>query len=144
MPTNPNPPIVIGWLEKVAFPVWGIKRIVAKIDTGAKTSSIHAENIVEREDGQIEFDVVISQSERKKDDKLVHIVTPYIRKTSVRSSSGRAQNRYVVKTVMTLGGVEKEIEITLSSRKKMLRRVLIGRTTLSGSFIVDVSQKHIA
>ncbi|ARU41115.1 hypothetical protein CCB80_08170 [Armatimonadetes bacterium Uphvl-Ar1] len=144
MPTNPNPPIVIGWLEKVAFPVWGIKRIVAKIDTGAKTSSIHAENIVEREDGQIEFDVVTSQSERKKDDKLVHIVTPYIRKTSVRSSSGRAQNRYVVKTVMTLGGVEKEIEITLSSRKKMLRRVLIGRTTLSGSFIVDVSQKHIA
>ncbi|MBA4293307.1 ATP-dependent zinc protease [bacterium] len=144
MPTNPSPLIVIGWLEKVAFPSWGIKRIVAKIDTGAKTSSIHAENIVEREDGQIEFDVVTSQSERKKDDKLVHIVTPYIRKTSVRSSSGRAQNRYVVKTVMTLGGVEKEIEITLSSRKKMLRRVLIGRTTLSGSFIVDVSQKHIA
>lgn len=136
--------IVIGWLEKVAFPKWGISRIVAKIDTGAKTSSIHAENITEREDGQIEFDVVTSQYERKKDDKLVHIITPYIRKTSVRSSSGRAQNRYVVKTVMILGGVEKEIEITLSSRKKMLRRVLIGRTTLSGSFIVDVAQKHIA
>lgn len=141
MSAKSNNPITIGWLEKVSFPEWGISKLIAKIDTGAKTSSIHAENIKEREDGQIEFDIIT----RKGDiDKFVHVICPFSRKTSVRSSSGRAQTRYVVKTHMILGGVEKEIEITLSSRKKMLRRVLIGRTTLANSFIVDVSQKHIA
>ncbi|MFM9874217.1 MAG: ATP-dependent zinc protease [Fimbriimonadaceae bacterium] len=141
MSSKSNTPITIGWLEKVSFPDWGISRLIAKIDTGAKTSSIHAENITEREDGQIEFDVITRIG---KTNKIVQITCPYNRKTSVRSSSGRAQNRYVVQTRMILGGVEKEIEITLSSRKKMLRRVLIGRTTLANSFIVDVSQKHIA
>jgi len=141
MSAKSSTPITIGWLEKVSFPDWGINKLIAKIDTGAKTSSIHAENIVEREDGQIEFDIITRIGH---DNKIVHIVCPFTRKTSVRSSSGRAQNRYVVKTHMRLGGVEKEIEITLTSRKKMLRRVLIGRTTLANSFIVDVSQKHLA
>lgn len=140
MPQESPELITIGWLERVAFPDWKISKIIAKIDTGAKTSSIHAENIVEREDGQIEFDIVVHNDHQ---DKWLHVVSPYSRKTSVRSSSGRAQNRYVVKTRMILGGVEKNIEITLSSRKKMLRRVLIGRSTLEGSFVVDVAQKHI-
>lgn len=136
----PRQLITIGWLERVAFPDWGIDKIIAKIDTGARTSSIHAENVNEREDGQIEFDIVVHVDHT---DRWVHVVCPFVRKTTVRSSSGRAQNRYVVQTRMVLGGVEKTIEITLSSRKKMLRRVLIGRTTLAKSFVVDVSQKHL-
>ncbi|MBL8069233.1 MAG: ATP-dependent zinc protease [Armatimonadetes bacterium] len=141
MPRKSSALITIGWLERVSFPDWGIDTIIAKIDTGARTSSIHAENVSEREDGLLEFDVVEHIDHV---DKWVHVVCPYVRKTSVRSSSGRAQNRYVVKTRMVLGGVEKVIEITLSSRKKMLRRVLIGRTTLAKSFVVDVSRKHLA
>jgi hypothetical protein len=140
MSSKSNTPITIGWLEKVSFPDWGINKLIAKIDTGAKTSSIHAENITEREDGQIEFDIITKIGH---DDKIVHVICPFSRKSKIRSSSGRAQNRYIVKTMMHLGGVDKEIEISLSSRKKMLRRVLIGRSTLANSFIVDVSQKHL-
>jgi hypothetical protein len=133
--------VTIGWLEHVEFPEWGVEKLIAKIDTGARTSSIHAENITEREDGQIEFDVVTRIGAQ---DRWVHVTCPYIRKTNVRSSSGRAQIRYVVRTTLAIGGIKKIVEITLSSRKKMLRRVLVGRTTLTGTFVVDVSQVHLA
>lgn len=132
--------IRIGWLERVSFPDWGIFNVVAKIDTGAKTSSIHAENIVEHEDGSIEFDVV---TKVRRSSTWVHVQCPIARKTIVRSSSGRAQARYVVNTKIVLGGIEKEIEITLNSRKKMLRRMLVGRSTLAGTFLVDSAECHL-
>lgn len=132
--------IRIGWLERVSFPEWGVNKIIAKIDTGAKTSSIHAENIVETEDGQVEFDVV---TKIKREHTWVRVTSPLTRKTVVRSSSGRAQTRYVVTTTIVLGGIPKVVEITLNSRKKMLRRMLVGRSTLEGTFVVDVSQSHL-
>ncbi len=132
--------IRIGWLERVSFPEWGIFRIIAKIDTGAKTSSIHAENIVEHDDGTIEFDVV---TKVRTASTWVRVRAPITRKTSVRSSSGRAQARYVVSTKIVLGGIEKEVEITLNSRKKMLRRMLVGRSTLAGTFLVDSGECHL-
>lgn len=132
--------IRIGWLERVSFPEWGVNKIIAKIDTGAKTSSIHAENITEREDGQIEFDVV---TKINREHTWVHVTCPITRKTTVRSSSGRAQTRYVVTTTIVLGGISKLVEITLNSRKKMLRRMLVGRSTLEGTFVVDASESHL-
>lgn len=131
----------IGWLEKVAIPEWGIEKIVAKIDTGARTSAIHAESIQETTDGNVEFDVVLRKG---KPGRAVHVVCPVTRRTQVRSSTGHLQVRYVVTTTLVLGGVEKKIEVTLSSRRSMARRMLIGRTALSGSFVVDCSETHLS
>lgn len=133
--------ITVGWLERISLPDWGIDRLVAKIDTGAKTSAIHAENIEELEGDRVKFEVITSRSSKK---KPIVVETDIARKTIVRSSSGKAQTRYVVKTTLCMAGVCRKIEITLSSRKRMSRRMLVGRTTLAGNFIVDASQTHLS
>lgn len=131
----------IGWLEHVDLPEWGVKGLVAKIDTGAKTSAIHVENIQADEDTEeIEFDVVLS---RLRPDRTVHVKTKPVRRVVVKSSSGAKQTRYVVATLMRMGAVEKRVEITLVSRKRMMRRMLIGRRALDGTFVVDVSKTHM-
>ena len=130
----------IGWLEHIDLPEWGVSGLVAKIDTGAKTSAIHVENIEALNDDEIKFDVVLS---RKRPDKTVHVKTNFVRRTIIKSSSGAKQNRYVVETFMRMGDVEKRIQISLVSRKRMMRRMLIGRTALDGTFLVDVSKTHL-
>ena len=58
--------ITVGWLERISLPDWGIDRLVAKIDTGAKTSAIHAENIEELEGDRVKFEVITSRSAKAK------------------------------------------------------------------------------
>lgn len=132
--------VTIGWLEHVHLPEWGVDGLVAKIDTGAKTSAIHVENLEAGEGNGLKFDVVLS---RRDPSKTVHVKTDYVRRTIVKSSSGTKQNRYVVETLMRMGAVEKRIQISLVSRKRMMRRMLIGRTALDGEFLVDVSRTHL-
>lgn len=131
---------VIGWLEHVDLPEWDVYGLVAKIDTGAKTSAIHVENVTPLEDDHLEFDVVLS---RKRPDKSVHVKTKFVRRTVVKSSSGTRQTRYVVETLMVMGDLRRRIELTLVSRKKMMRRMLVGRLALDGLFLVDVSKTHL-
>lgn len=135
-----NGKTTIGWLEHVDLPEWGVSGLVAKIDTGAKTSAIHVENIEALEGDEIRFDVVLS---RKRPDKTVHVKTHFVRKTVIKSSSGTRQSRYIVETLLRMGECEKRIQISLVSRKRMMRRMLIGRTALDGTFVVDVSQTHL-
>ncbi|MDI9639682.1 RimK/LysX family protein [Kamptonema cortianum] len=132
--------VVVGYLERVKLPDWGIDSIIAKLDTGAKTSTIHAENIEETEDGHVNFDLILR---RKGKNPIVPVNAKVVRKTSVRPSTGKAQNRYVVSTRVVMGGIEKEIEVTLSSRKRMKRRMLLGRQALAGTFLVDAGQVHV-
>ena len=132
--------VVVGYLARVKLPDWGIDSIIAKVDTGAKTSTIHAENIEETEDGHVNFDLILR---RKGKNPIVPVNAKVVRKTSVRPSTGKAQNRYVVSTRIVMGGIEKEIEVTLSSRKRMKRRMLLGRQALAGTFLVDAGQVHV-
>lgn len=132
--------VVIGWLETVDLPDWDVFGLTAKVDTGAKTSAIHVENIVETDADTIEFDVVLS---RLKPQKSVHVRTQYVRQVAIRNSIGKKQVRYVVETVMVLGNRSHTVQFTLVSRKKMIRRMLIGRRALEGHYIVDVSQRHV-
>lgn len=133
--------VTIGWLERIALPEWGIEKMVAKIDTGARTSAIHAENIQETLEGQVEFDVVLRKG---KPTRIVRVTAPIARKTTVKSSTGHTQVRYVVSTKIVIGGTTKTIELTLSSRHSMTRRMLLGRSALENSFLVDVSQTHLS
>ena len=135
--TPPPPPITIGWREYVAFPQWGIAGVLAKVDTGARTSSLHVADIAELEDGRVRFDVVLS---RRFADRRVRVEARQVRTAQVRSSRGDLEPRRVVVAQMQLGTVLEEIEIGLVCRKKMICRMLLGRSALAGRFLVDADK----
>lgn len=139
--TRPIAIVPVGWREYIALPDWGIDRVRVKVDTGARTSAIHVAEYEELEDGTARFEVVISERPKM---RTVFVEAPLVREAVVKPSSGKRQRRPVVKTTMRLGGVEKEIEITLVCRKGMLCRMLLGRTALKRDFVVDVSSTYLA
>ena len=132
--------ILVGWNEYVDLPDWGIKRLGAKVDTGARSSALHVEDLETLPRGRIRFRVVVHREHR---DRHVRVVARISRRARVRSSNGEFETRYFVRTTMKLGSVEKEIEMSLVDRGKMVHRMLIGRTALKGDFVVDVSRRHL-
>ena len=130
---------IIGRREYVALPDWGIEGVEAKIDTGARTSAIHVDNVKRLSAERVRFDVVLS---RRKPDKCVRVEADLVRFTRVRSSTGHQQERFVVATRMRIGDIRRKIELSLVSRKQMLCRMLLGRTALS-DFLIDVNVKHL-
>jgi hypothetical protein len=133
-------PVLIGWTEYIDLPDWNVRKLRAKIDTGARSSALHVEDIVELPRGRIQFDVVLH---REKRDRHVHVRATVHRRSRVRSSNGHVETRYFVRTKMRLGSVEREIEISLVDRGKMVHRMLLGRTALSGPFVIDVGRRMV-
>ena len=137
----PTPELVtVGWRERVDLPDWGLRGVRAKIDTGARTSAIDVAAIEHLEGDRVRFEVVYRQ---KPERKTRWVEADIARSAVVKPSSGVAQERIVCVTTLRLGSVEREVEFTLVSRRKMLCRMLIGRTALEGAFLVDVSRKEI-
>ncbi len=132
--------MIVGWRELVSLPEWGVEDVVAKIDTGARTSALHVEDIRELPDNRVTFNIVLS---RKNPKNRVPVEATLRRMTRVRPSSGKMQTRYVVATRMLLGGIEKEIEISLVRRDNMLCRMLLGRRAMEGDFLVDAGRKRL-
>ena len=133
-----NGKILVGWREYVALPDWGIT-VRAKIDTGARTSALHVEDIEMLTGRRVRFEVVLKRSPERR----VPVEAELIGEAVVRPSSGEPQARYVVTTRMRLGGVERDIEVGLVSRQHMLCRMLVGRRALEGQFVVDPDAKYL-
>ena len=133
-------PVLIGWTEYVDLPDWGVSRLRAKVDTGARSSALHVENIQELPRNHVRFDVVLHRLKR---DRRVHVVALVKRRSRVRSSSGHRSQRIFVETTLRLGAVEKTIEVSLVDRQKMIHRMLLGRAALSGSFVIDVGRRMV-
>lgn len=131
---------VIGWSEYIEFPAWGIEGMRAKVDTGARTSAIHVEDIETLPNGWVRFHVMVG---RRPPYHRVEVDAPVIKYARVLSSSGHYTMRYFVRTTVRIGPVEKEIEISLVSREKMMYRMLLGRRALARDFVVDVSRRRI-
>jgi hypothetical protein len=135
---------VIGWREPVSFPQWGIRRLKTKVDTGARTSALHVSDVELLENGQVRFRAVVRV--RRLGGRVVlrrvPIETPVARTTVVRSSTGRLQHRFVVRAHARIGSLEREIEVTLVCRRRMLCRLLLGRTALEG-FLVDPGRRRV-
>ncbi|HRX83509.1 MAG TPA: RimK/LysX family protein [Phycisphaerae bacterium] len=131
-------PHIIGWREYVALPEWGIAHLEAKVDTGARTSALHVDNLARLPGERVKFDVVLS---RKNPARRVPVVADIVRVTRVRSSTGHQQERFVVATTIRLGGLRRQIELSLVRREQMICRMLLGRKALVG-FLVDVNRKH--
>lgn len=131
--------IVLGRIEWVTI---GSKkmRLKARVDSGAQTSSLHAENIIEKTiDGKkyVQF-----ESFDAKKNKYIFL-EEVIKKSTVRNSDGNTSRRYVIKINLTIGTKEHEINVNLNNREDLKYNFLIGRNLLMGNYIVDVSQSRL-
>lgn len=130
-----RPGTVVGWREWVALPSWGIPHLKAKVDTGARTSALHAHRLEAIDDGsRVRF--VVHPWQGSPDDGMV-VEAIVVERRDVRSSSGEVERRPVVRTDLTLAGRTSQVDITLTSRDQMGFRMLIGRAALQGSYLVD-------
>jgi hypothetical protein len=133
-------PVAIGWAELVDIPEWNIARLRAKMDTGARTSALHVENIEEVSEDLVRFDVRLH---RKNLARRVTVEAPIVRRADVRSSSGVAEKRIFVRANVHIGEFAQEIELSLVSRERMLFRMLIGRSALRHRFLIDPSRRYV-
>ncbi|MDB5168909.1 MAG: hypothetical protein JWO41_265 [Candidatus Saccharibacteria bacterium] len=133
-----EPVTIIGRSEPVDFPEFRLKAVAARIDTGAKTSSIWASNIVET-NGKLHFTLFDKPSAHYSG--IAVVANDYAIKV-VASSNGLAEERYVVRLQVELAGRKIRARFTLANRASQAYPVLIGRNILRGKFLVDVAQGH--
>ena len=128
---------VIGWREWLALPELGVDSIKAKVDTGARTSSLHAFDVTETTVGGIVHVRFTIHPAQRRAEPSISVELPLVAKRRVRDSGGRTELRPVIETTVGLLGEEWPIEITLTRRDAMGFRMLLGRQAIRGRFLVD-------
>ncbi len=124
---------LVGWRELVDLPELGLTGIPAKIDTGARTSSLHAEVIEDFErDGERFVRFAVDWGGVRHECEAIHVDV-----RGVTSSNGETQNRYVIKTPLKIGTLSFRAEISLADRSDMQFPMLVGRSSLRRRFVVD-------
>lgn len=134
---------VVGWREWVRLPDVGVEWIKAKVDTGAKTSSLHAFDLhsFRRDDRDwVRFGIHPWQATAT---DQVEVELPVHDSRFVRSSSGHNEERYVVLLPLVLGGRVVDAEVTLAGRDEMGFRMLIGREALVQGYTVDPARSYL-
>jgi hypothetical protein len=143
MPTRQQPERVIGWREWIALPDLGIARIKTKVDTGARSSALHAVRIEEFErDGEAMVRFRVHPMQRDASETVV-CEYPIHDRRSVRSSAGHEQHRIVIRPRVDVGGEIFEIDLTLTNRDAMGFRMLLGREATRGRFLVDPGASYL-
>lgn len=128
---------IVGRVEWVEFPNWKLK-LRARVDTGAKSCSIHAiniERVTENGEVYVLFDTFV-------DEKPVRLKSKFIKEAKVTSTSGVSENRIIISELMKMGKYKEEVIINLNDRTNLTYPILIGRNFLMGKFLVDVSLSH--
>lgn len=138
-------PPVLGWKEDAALPDWDITRLRVKLDTGAKTSAIHAHSEVvgeHRLHGRtlpiLRLRIPLS---RLRTDRFVEAEAPVVGWKSVRDTGAKAELRPVVRTRLVCGPVDRDIDVTVTDRSGMIFRMILGRQALDG-VLVDPSRSY--
>ncbi len=131
--------MIVGWREWVRLPETGRGFIRAKMDTGARTSALHAYDLrTEHADGADW--ALFHLLGRKNEEEQRFRIREY---RSIRSSNGMTEDRPVIVLDMTMGGHTWPVEVTLTDREQMAYRMLVGREALSGRILVDPSRSHV-
>ena len=135
--------VIIGALETCSLPELEIHDLQIRVDTGAKTSSLHVDNIrKKRVDGKLGASFVI-HPDIYDVEKTVQCWAPIVDIRSIKSSNGKAEQRLVISTELKMGPIEKMIEVTLTDRSDMSYMMLLGRQGMGKDFLVDPSASFV-
>ena len=132
-----------GWREWVSLPELGVPWVKAKLDTGARSSSIHAFDLEEVERDGLPWARVRIHPWQRSDADAVECERPVLDVRDVRSSSGHAERRLVVALDIVLMGRTVRAEMTLARRDEMGFRMLVGREALRRGFAVDPGRSYL-
>lgn len=135
--------IVAGWREWVSLPGAGVDWIKAKLDTGARTSAVHAFDIEEIARSGVPWVRFSIHPWQRSAEDAVTVELPIHDKRHVRSSSGHAEERYVVLMDVNMMGQVHRAEMTLSRRDEMGFRMLLGRQLLREGYLVDPGRSYL-
>jgi hypothetical protein len=130
----------VGWRESVSLPMFKLIDLKAKIDTGAKTSALHADDIEfisVKGKKFVKFSIETDEGRKK------IIKARFLEEREIKSSTGQKTIRPVVKTKIRMGKSEFEIEITLINRDLMGFKMLIGREALNGRFLINPARSYL-
>jgi hypothetical protein len=141
--TRAQQKIMVGWLENVYLPEQGCV-IRAKVDTGAKNSSIHTLDLEYVEDAGRPPGTRVRFKTVDKDKKTQVIEADLVRLVRIKRNGPSSETRLEIELEICLGGVRKRIRVNLTDRSEMNYSMILGRTALAGDFIVDVSEKYVA
>lgn len=132
----------IGWQEWGILPELNINPIHMKVDTGAKTSCLHAFKLEPFErDGQEWLRIFMHPEQGSLREQVCE--APVYDKRDVTDSGGHTETRYVIRTRLQLGTFDEPIELTLTNRDTMKFRMLLGRQAMRGNFVVDPQASHL-
>ena len=134
---------IIGWREWLALPELGIQAIKAKIDTGARTSALHTFKLEPFEkEGVLMVKFSIHPLQRRKDVEI-NCIANVLDRRRVTSSDGQSEMRYVIATSVFLGKYNWPVELTLTDRKSMRFRMLLGRAAICDHLMVDPAKSYL-
>ena len=135
---------VLGWREWVHLPELGLPLIKAKVDSGARTSCLHAFALEAFERDGAEWVKFSIHPIQKNTDEVIECTAPIADKRTVTDSGGHKEERFVIKTRIQIGEWKGDIEMTLTTRDDMMFRVLLGRTAIvSGKFSIDPALSYV-
>lgn len=136
--------ITVGWREWVLLPELGLPLIKAKIDTGARTSCLHAFSVEPFEKDNKEWVRFGIHPHQRDSETEVYCEAEVIDKRVVSDSGGHKEERYVINTDLVIAGQRWPIEITLTNRDTMVFRMLLGRTAMDNKIIVNPARSFLA
>ena len=134
---------LVGWREWVSLPAFDVERIKVKVDTGARTSALHASHITTRMQGDEEWVDFTIQPLQKNTDVEVARSARVKEYRHIRDSGGHEERRAVIETDVQLGDDTWPIELTLTDRENMRFRMLLGRNAICSRYYVDPTQSFV-
>jgi hypothetical protein len=134
--------ITVGWREWFSLPELGLENIKAKIDTGARTSALHAFKVEEYKEDGIDMVRFLMHPVQKNMQIIKECNAKIVDKRWVSDSGGHREKRFVIRTMVALGELRWPVEMTLTNRDSMKFRMLLGRTAME-NIIVDPSASYL-
>ncbi|MCB1646386.1 MAG: ATP-dependent zinc protease [Pseudomonadales bacterium] len=135
--------VILGWREWIGLPALNVNAILAKVDTGAKTSAIHTFYIDEFERDEASWVRFGLHPVRDSDKLAIHCEAPVADCRDVTDSGGHTETRYVIETDFVVAGQAYRAEVTLTNRDNMRYRILLGRNAMRGRFMVDPARSFL-